>query len=105
MALNMVDAEHPKYFSDEMVNAGLEFISERMAEGDPILLHCNLGISRSPSMAFLWMFEHGFLDDDFMYAVPQFRGKYSDWMPANGIWQYLRNRICSKPTNSESSSL
>ena len=34
MALNMVDAEHPKYFSDEMVNAGLEFITERLAEGD-----------------------------------------------------------------------
>jgi hypothetical protein len=104
MALNMVDADHPKYFSDEMVNAGLEFISERMAEGDAVLCHCNMGLSRSPSVAFLWLYEHGFLDDDFRYALPQFKDLYPDYSPANGIWQYLKNR-CSKPTNSESSSL
>lgn len=103
LALNMVDAQHPKYFSDEMVNAGLDFITERLAEGDPVLCHCNMGVSRSPSMAFLWMFEHGFLDDEFRYAVPQFKDIYPSWMPANGIWQYLKNR-CDKQTSSVSSS-
>ena len=92
MALNMVDAENPRYFSDEMINAGLDFITERLAEGDPVLVHCNAGLSRSPSMAFLWMFEHGFLDDEFRYAVPQFKNIYPDYMPGNGIWEYLKNR-------------
>ena len=92
MVLNMVDAESPRYFPDEMVNAGLDFITERFAAGDAVLVHCNMGISRSPSMAMLWMFEHGFLDDEFRYAVPQFKKLYKDWMPGNGIWQYLKAR-------------
>lgn len=92
MALNMVDADNPRYFSDEMINAGLNFITERFAEGDAVLCHCNMGLSRSPSMAFLWMFEHGYLDDEFRYALPQFKKLYPDYMPGNGIWMYLKNR-------------
>lgn len=92
MALNMVDADDPRYFSDEMINAGLEFITDRMADGDPVLVHCNMGMSRSPSMAFLWMFEHGLLDYEFRYALPQFKRLYPDYAPGNGIWQYLKNR-------------
>ena len=95
MALNMVDADDPKYFSDEMVNAGLEFITERMAEGDAVLCHCNMGLSRGPSMAMLWLFEHGFLDDEFRYAVPQFKSLYPDYCPSRGIWEYLKRR-CEK---------
>ena len=95
LALNMVDAADPRYFCDEMVNAGLDFITERMAEGDAVLVHCNMGISRSPSMAFLWMFEHGFLDFNFGRAVTQFQMLYSDWSPGAGIWQYLKRR-CEK---------
>jgi hypothetical protein len=95
LALNMVDAAEPRYFSDEMVNAGLEFITERLAEGDAILVHCNMGLSRSPSMAFLWMFEHGFLDDEFRHALPQFKTIYPNYCPGNGIWQYLKRR-CDK---------
>ena len=95
MALNMVDADHPKYFSDHMVDCGLNFISDRLAEGDALLVHCNMGLSRSPSVVFLWLFEHGFLDDDFQYAVPQFHELYKDWCPGNGIWEYLKNRCKS----------
>ena len=102
MALNMVDSESPKYFGDEMVNAGLQFISDRMAEGDPVLVHCNVGVSRSPSMAFLWMFEHGFLDDDYETACEDFQDLYPDWFPGAGIKGYLDKR-CRKPepTNSD----
>jgi hypothetical protein len=92
MALNMVDAGDARYFPDDMVNAGLEFITERLAEGDPVLVHCNMGLSRSPSMAFLWMFEHGFLDDEFQYALLQFKSIYLDYCPGNGIFQYLKRR-------------
>jgi len=92
LALNMVDANSPMYFPDDMINAGLEFITERFAEGDPVLVHCNMGLSRSPSIAFLWMFEHGFLDDEFRYALPQFKDLYPDYCPGNGIWSYLKRR-------------
>ena len=95
LALNMVDAADPKYFSDEMVNAGLEFITERLAEGDAVLVHCNMGISRSPSMALLWMFEHGFLDPEFRYALPQFKRIYPDYCPGPGVFNYLKRR-CEK---------
>lgn len=93
MALNMVDADSPKYFSDGMVNAGLDFISERMAEGDAVLCHCNLGVSRSPGLIMLWLWEHGFLDKEFRYALPQFKRLYPAFAPGNGIFKYLKNRI------------
>ena len=101
MALNLVDAEHPRYFQDLTINAGLDFITERFAEGDPVLVHCNMGASRSPSIAFLWMWEHGFLDDEFRYALPQFKKLYPSYSPGNGIWHYLKAR-CSiqRPSSS-----
>lgn len=92
MALNLVDADSPKYFSDEVVNAGLNFITERLAE-EPVLCHCNQGLSRGPSMAFLWMHENGFLEKEFRYALPQFRELYPDFAPSNGVFGYLKNRI------------
>ena len=92
MALNMVDANTIMYFPDQMINAGLDFITERLAEGDPILVHCNMGLSRSPSMVFIWMFEHGFLDDKFRYAMPQFKELYPSYCPGNGIYAYVKKR-------------
>lgn len=92
MALNMVDADDARYFPDDMINAGLEFITERMSEGDAALCHCNAGLSRSPSLAMLWLWEHGFLDDEYKYAVPQFKNLYPNWSPGNGIWNYLKQR-------------
>jgi hypothetical protein len=92
MSLNLIDANDRKFFSDEVINAGLNFITERFADGDPVLVHCNMGVSRSPSIAFLWMFEHGFLDDDFRYAMPEFKKLYPAYQPGNGVWQYLKSR-------------
>ena len=98
MALNMVDVADPSYFSHEMVNSGLQFISDRMADGDPVLVHCVAGMSRSPSMAFLWLFEHGFLDDDYETACEDFQDLYPDWFPGAGILGYLDKR-CSEPAD------
>lgn len=93
MALNLVDAADPRYFWDCTINTGLQFITDRMAAGDPILVHCNAGVSRSPSIALLWMWEHGFLDKEFQYVTAQFRNLYRDYMPGNGVYLYLKNRI------------
>ena len=95
MALNMVDADHPKYFSDHMVDCGLNFISDRLAEGDACLVHCNEGVSRGPSMGLLWLFEHGFLSDDFRKALVEFRLLYPRYMPNTGIFEYLKVRCKS----------
>ena len=106
MALNMVDANDHMYFGNDMVDAGLQFITDRLAEGDPVLVHCQMGISRSPSMAFLWMFEHGFLDDDFQQARFQFTEIYPFWMPGQGVRKYLEKRCQPiKETTSDPSKL
>lgn len=93
MALNLVDAVHHKYFNDITIDPGLEFITERMSEGDAVLVHCNMGVSRSPSIALLWMWEHGYLDPEFRYALPQFKKLYPAYQPGNGFWHYLKARI------------
>ena len=93
MSLNLVDSSNVKYFNDVTIDPGLNFITHRMSEGDAVLVHCNLGISRSPSIALLWMWEHGYLDKEFRYALPQFKELYPAYQPGNGVWQYLKARI------------
>lgn len=55
MALNMVDAPKPEFFSKEMITAGLDFMEEGYNKGLKVLVVCNKGESRSPSIALLFM--------------------------------------------------
>jgi hypothetical protein len=50
--LNMIDPVKPLFYP-ETFNVFLDFAEEKYLEGYNLLIHCNLGMSRSPSLAML----------------------------------------------------
>lgn len=52
LALNMIDAPLPKFFPPDLFSMALSFIS---AAPRPLLIHCNDGRSRAPSLLLLWL--------------------------------------------------
>ncbi len=70
----------------------LDEIDASLDGGLKVLIHCNHGQSRAPTLALLWM--HGALQDwqinDFDKAVEGFKAIYPDYAPARGMLEYAR---------------
>jgi hypothetical protein len=88
LALNIVDADRKEYFADSMINMALFFISFQLYFKAKVLIHCNQGQSRSPSIAMLYMRDE--LPEDFEEAEEAFRLIYPAYKPRNGIREYVR---------------
>lgn len=90
MALNMVDAKDKKYFSDEIILAGIDFIQNELEQERNVVAVCNKGQSRSPTMCLLYMMAHG--DFDINMSHSEVFCKFSEiaklWNPNNGILEY-----------------
>lgn len=88
--LNMVDAESGKFFSNILFEKSIEFISEHLIEGKKLLIHCNQGLSRSPSIGLLFLAinkkirtgNFGEAKEDFLRIYPQYEPK--------GVQEFLK---------------
>ena len=96
LCLNMVDARSPDYIPLEMVKAAINFIYSNLKLGRQVLVHCNRGESRGPTVAFLYMARD--LDLDFKKAEKNFAKKYTFYSPGPGCrefairnWAYFRS--------------
>lgn len=91
MMLNMIDAPKPEFFRDDMIEAGIRFIDEQRNRKLNVLVHCNQGGSRAPSLALLYLRRHSerFEDMSFEEAEDVFRACYPNYLPANGIRAYV----------------
>jgi len=56
LALNLIDADNPDYIPDDLIEEALKFIKDELAKDKKILIACNGGISRSPSIALLYLY-------------------------------------------------
>ena len=92
LMLNMVDADNPMFFQKEMIDHTLDFIDEMNASKQNVLVHCNQGESRGPSIALLYMAAR--LDalpvDSLEAAEGKFRLIYPNYRPKFGIREHLR---------------
>lgn len=91
LILNLVDVADVNYVAAEIVDAALEAIREHLDYGK-VLIHCNQGQSRSPSIALLYLSRYtnrfaGMNVDD---AVAVFRELYPPYAPARGMADYVR---------------
>ncbi len=91
LILNMVDVDNPDFFDKGMIDAGLNFIDEALQNHKKILIHCNLGESRSPSIALLYMASRlGVLPcESLQIAEIEFKKKYPEFNPKPGILGFL----------------
>jgi rhodanese-related sulfurtransferase len=86
LALNIVDVNDHKFIAKEMIDTALAFIAEQLAAERKVLVHCNQGGSRGPSIALLYLAKHGYLKAaSFEDAEAEFRDAYPAYQPAQGI--------------------
>ena len=93
LALNIVDVKNPDFFSKEsMIDPALDFIDETRDQGLKVLVHCNQGGSRGPSIALLYMAARlGALPSESLEATEkEFRSRYPHYNPESGLREHLR---------------
>ena len=90
--LNMIDGDDPKYVIDEMINAALNFMKKHLDNNETIFIYCSLGESRSPSIALMYMLEHGLIEST-NEVFRDFREKYyANYQPKRGNAEYISKR-------------
>jgi hypothetical protein len=93
LILNMVDADDPRYFPDEMIEEALSFLDDLIVnKRGSVLVHCNTGESRAPSLAMLYLATRapGFPNLLFHAAEKQMKQLYPPYAPHEGIRQYMQ---------------
>ena len=89
--LNMVDMEQElsPIYTNPIFKSALSFI-DRHIKDDKILIHCNQGQSRSPSIGLVYLANNGIITNkSFHEAAIAFKDVYRDFMPGKGISEYL----------------
>jgi hypothetical protein len=104
LILNLIDAADPKYVPKEIIHRALDFIDENLAKGQKVLVHCNQGGSRAPTIAMLYLGYCAQLPFDFEEAEAKFLESYPDYKPAAGMrgfacehWAPIRNSALVMP--------
>ena len=92
LSLNMVDAPKKEFFADIMINEGLNFIDRELDKNNKVVVVCNKGESRSPTMVLMYLMRIGYFKPDlsaedvfdrYLFACP-------NWRPNKGILDYCR---------------
>lgn len=100
LMLNLVDAPDPAYIPKQIIDAALDFIHQSLVNGANVLVHCNEGYSRAPSIALLYLLSrtdwlpHESADA----AMTAFRALYPPYMPAAGVAGFIRSHFAQYGT-------
>jgi hypothetical protein len=91
LILNLVDVDNVSFVSPVIIDAALEAIAANIATRN-VLVHCNQGQSRSPSIAFLYLLRHtdsfeGLTQNE---ALSKFGAIYPPFSPARGMADFIR---------------
>ncbi len=91
MFLNIVDVENPDYIAKEIIDATLLFLDEGLRSGERVLVHCNQGESRSPSIGLLYLAARtGAISAvSLLAAEADFRGRYPGYNPKAGMRGFI----------------
>ena len=92
--LNLIDGDDPAYVPEKLIDEALSFITEHLDKGQPVLVHCVEGLSRSPSIVLMWLVKNGKLPTE--GAVRKFKQLYPDYDPSPGIKIYTKQRIAAR---------
>jgi hypothetical protein len=92
LCLNIVDADNPAFFAREMIDQALDFMQEALSGGQRVLVHCNQGESRSPSLALLLMASrlNALPSESLEAAEIKFLELYPAYRPGSGIRGHLQ---------------
>ncbi len=88
--LNMIDPPGP-LFMPPLFTSFLEFAPQQWEQGKKILIHCNQGESRAPSLGLLFLakYKNEISDKSYEEARAEFQDLYPLYQPGQGIQIYL----------------
>jgi len=92
LALNLIDHDDPTMIPWEVIETGLKFIAEQMNAGNKIFVHCNAGVSRSPSLVMMYLRSVGELPESLREAFKIFKALYPKADPQPGMRYHLMTR-------------
>ncbi len=90
--LNLVDMprEFSPLYTNPIMKAAIRFIESNISSKQ-ILIHCNQGMSRSPSIAMLYLAKKSVISKvSYDEAKKDFVKIYNQYLPGNGIEIYMR---------------
>ncbi len=92
LMLNIVDADNPGFFAKSMIDQALDFIEQQYSEELNVLVHCNQGESRGPSIALTYMAARlQALPNESLEAAEQpFKTLYPYYNPKPGIRGHIK---------------
>lgn len=92
LILNLVDVDNPAFFRKEMIAEALDFVDRALESGQRVLIHCNQGESRAPSIALLYMAarRRTLPTESLESAESCFRTLYPGYSPSKGIRGHLQ---------------
>jgi hypothetical protein len=87
--LNIIDPDKP-LFMPQVFTVSLDFIKKNISQRK-VLIHCNNGISRAPSLALLYMAKRAktISNENFLAAKMEFNKIFPAYSPSKGIELYL----------------
>jgi predicted protein tyrosine phosphatase len=91
LALNMIDGDDPRYTQHALIDRGISFIHKSLLDKTKILVHCNQGCSRSPSLGLVYLVSHTdtLPKTSLSEAEEVFRALYPAYQPMKGIRGYI----------------
>jgi predicted protein tyrosine phosphatase len=91
LILNLVDVAQVSFIAPVIVDTALGAIDHHIV-GLKVLVHCNQGLSRSPSIALLYLLKHTDTlgSQEPAVAMLAFRRLYPSYAPAQGMADYVR---------------
>lgn len=91
LALNIVDAPKAEFFDKHMIDKALDFIDEKLTAGLKVLVHCNQGESRSPSICMLYLIKRDIIKGDTLEdCEAEFMKLYPEYIPGTGMRGFVK---------------
>lgn len=88
LALNLIDVKDVNYISPIIIDKAVEFIRDMLAMGKKVLVFCNQGMSRSPTIALLAIAD--IFSCPFETAIEKFKIICPEYAPNEGMLEYAR---------------
>lgn len=93
MFCNLVDAPKKEYIPEEIIFAVLNFIDNKLKSGKTVLIHCNQGESRAPTLALMYMIADGKISGNLQEILNEFLKIYPSYLPGVGMLDTLTDFI------------
>ncbi len=90
LALNILDLDDPHFMPWDETLKAFDFVKKRLEAGDKVLIACNQGHSRGPTLALMFLRSIGDMPYHFVKAEHILKTLDPDYSPGQGMRQFAR---------------